>query len=81
MDAGLFFGIVYAAGALITMILYDVREYKQNKREKPEMTFWGALLESTHSPCCVGAGWPITLPFLLKEIASDTPESKTDTKE
>lgn len=76
MDAGLIIGIVYATIAVITMIVYDVRNYKQNKKRNSETTFWDSILENGQS---VGASavWPITLPFLLKEIILDEGDTPT----
>lgn len=71
MNAGFIIGIVYAFFAMITMILYDVYSYKKNKKENAETTFLESVLESGSAVPGAGAIWPITLPFLLKEITSD----------
>lgn len=75
MNAGLIIGIVYAIFAVITMIVYDVHNYKRKKKENAETTFWKSILENDSTR--VGVVWPITLPFLCKEVFLDKYDTPT----
>lgn len=67
MNLGLILATIYAVGAVITMIVYDVIVAMKNKKEKVDDTFWDCLQDSAVS-LNYGLCWPIYLPHFLCEL-------------